>query len=53
MWRTTSQKFVQVLIDSRKDNGAAKSSANQISFSVTDVADATVAVTEKSKFRMP
>ena len=37
----------------RADPGAAKSGANPISFSVGDVADAAVAVTEKSKFWMP
>ena len=37
----------------RADPGAAKSGASKIIFSVTDVADAAVGVTEKSKFWMP
>jgi cytochrome c oxidase accessory protein FixG len=37
----------------RADPGAAKSGAIPISFSIEDVADAAVAVTEKSKFWMP
>ena len=37
----------------RADPGAAKSGATPISFSVEDVADAAVAVTEQSKFWMP
>jgi polyferredoxin len=37
----------------RADPGAAKSGASPISFSVEDVADAAVAVSEQSKFWMP